>query len=1191
MRKFILIFVVCMVVFPVILLAKVWELRDSRLSVAFDDRTALFSVKDLRNGKQWIQKTEAGKVKVKSVKQENGSLHLYLEAAFPFEAFVSLSADSGVQFELKAKGKTPMTEFDYPPAFTTENKDYYLLYTDGEGLLLPVDDTRYPLGNGITYFCGGGLSMAWMGIVDKQFRSGYMAILETPYDAALRTIRQEDGLVTFKPVWLSSMETFSYNRRITYHFFDQGGYVAQCKKYRDYIWKKNGVVTLKEKQRRFPAIEKMVGAPHVYVWETGRDISMARDMKESGVDKALFLWDANHQPYPVVGYDTKLKELGYATGGYELFSDLHKRDTTYYDFDWNGSDRFRHAVYPGLFNRLAARKKDGTTYSNRFGTYACPAAMAEQVERKVSRKLKDYPHECYFVDVYQANGLYECYSKKHSVTREGYANALNRNLKYLEDQGLYVGGEWGADFAVPHSVYVHGMMTLQRTWFDSEIEKKGTIYYYGSWKNNSCPSIMVGTRTATPTYLKYSINEATRVPLYELVYHDAVVTSWRWEDGNQHYPEIWWKKDLFNMLYGSAPLWNLNRNRWDEFKETFRESYENVCPWLQKIAYDELVSHSFVTSDGKIQRSEFSSGQSIVVNFSDSDYDYEGQTVKSRSYLINAQSDKQVFAILHSETMSDILNVPVSRVNLDKKVHSYEYMSRIPSLEGEVWYGAYTAKAYCNTPFNEIQFQPYPSEFALKDLARDNNGNQAAPLLVSNRGRYVWSDEPFAFELKQGDLLLYSSHEEITSVQVGGSLRDAYMAAMRKHFPPTGRTPDMLMFKMPQYNTWIELGRNQNQKDILKYAADIIDNGFPTGVFMVDDQWAKDYGCFEFDPVKFPDPKAMVDELHGKGFKIMLWLTPFISPDGEEFKEMLSKGGLVLEKGSRSPAIIKWWNGYSACLDLTKEVAMNWLRGKLKNLQDNYGIDGFKFDAVDFDFYVEGSTVFPNKESNAKGYEQSEIYTRLGTEFAFSEMRASWKNGNQPVAQRLQDKGYSWNELKLLIPDMISAGLIGHPYTCPDMIGGGLLSTFEDIDYDTFDQTLMIRSAQNQALMPMMQFSVAPWRVLDRQHLDMCRAAALLHSRMGDYIYGLAQEAARNGEPIVRHMEYVFPHEGFLSCNDQYMLGDKYLVAPMIEKGTTRTVALPKGKWKDEQGKVYKGGRTVRIEVPLGRLPYFECIN
>lgn len=524
-------------------------------------------------------------------------------------------------------------------------------------------------------------------------------------------------------------------------------------------------------------------------------------------------------------------------------------------------------------------------------------------------------------------------------------------------------------------------------------------------------------------------------------------------------------------------------------------------------------------------------------------------------------------------------------------VRGHEYTSHIPSLKGEVWYGAYTAKAYCNTPFNKIQFQPYPSEYAKKDLSRDNNGNQAAPLLMSNMGRYIWSDEPFAFELKQGDLVIYSNFEKIVPINAGSSLREAYVQAMHKHFPPVGQTPDMLMFKMPQYNTWIELGRNQNQKDILKYASDIITHGFPAGVFMVDDQWARDYGCLEFDPVKFPDPKAMVDELHAKGFKIMLWLTPFISPDGEEFKEMLAKGGLVLKKNSKRPALIKWWNGYSACLDLTKEVAVEWLRSKLKILQNTYGIDGFKFDAVDFDFYVEGSKVFPNEDTNVKGYEQSELYTKLGAEFTFNELRASWKNGNQPVAQRLQDKGYSWDELKLLIPDMLSAGLIGHHYTCPDMIGGGLLSTFENIDYSKFDQSLMVRSAQNQALMPMMQFSVAPWRVLDREHLALCREAALLHSRFGDYIYSLALEAAEGGEPIVRHLEYVFPHQGFQVCNDQYMLGDKYLVAPMNEKGTVRTVILPKGKWKDEQGKVYKGGGTVRIEVPLERLPYFERLK
>ena len=113
-----------------------------------------------------------------------------------------------------------------------------------------------------------------------------------------------------------------------------------------------------------------------------------------------------------------------------------------------------------------------------------------------------------------------------------------------------------------------------------------------------------------------------------------MVTSWRWEDGNHHTPEIWWKKDLFNILYGSAPLWSLDRSRWEEYEQTFIQSYNKVCPWLQKIGYDEMLSHSFITSDGKIQMSEFSSGNRVVVNFSNADYKYKGKIVKSRSFIV-----------------------------------------------------------------------------------------------------------------------------------------------------------------------------------------------------------------------------------------------------------------------------------------------------------------------------------------------------------------------------------------------------------------------------------------------------------------------------------------------------------------------------------------------------------------------------
>ncbi len=58
------------------------------------------------------------------------------------------------------------------------------------------------------------------------------------------------------------------------------------------------------------------------------------------------------------------------------------------------------------------------------------------------------------------------------------------------------------------------------------------------------------------------------------------------------------------------------------------------------------------------------------------------------------------------------------------------------------------------------------------------------------------------------------------------------------------------------------------------------------------------------------------------------------------------------------------------------------------------------------------------------------------------------------------------------------------------------------------------------------------------------------------------------------------------------MLGSKLLVAPATEKGqTTKKVFLPKGKWKSDEGKMYKGGQVITIDVPLKRLPYFELVK
>jgi alpha-glucosidase len=508
-----------------------------------------------------------------------------------------------------------------------------------------------------------------------------------------------------------------------------------------------------------------------------------------------------------------------------------------------------------------------------------------------------------------------------------------------------------------------------------------------------------------------------------------------------------------------------------------------------------------------------------------------------------------------------------------------QHVTEVRFAPGECWWGgavAYGARMPYVRPLQEF------------NMESDNGGNQVVPLLLSGKGRYVWSDRPFRFAVTDSGITIRSDYERVAVCTAGSTLREAYLDACRKHFPPSGELPDTLFFTMPQYNTWIELMYNQNQDDVLRYAQGVSDNGFPSGVLMIDDSWQKYYGSFEFKPDKFPSPKAMVDKLHGMGFKVMLWVCPFVSPDSPEYRMLSAKGYLIKDK-SNKPAIISWWNGQSACYDLTNPAAAAYFVSALKDVQQAYGVDGFKFDAGDNNFYAGSRLVSHSKD--AISVDHTLAWAQIGLAFPFNEYRACWKMGGQALVQRLGDKNYSWSALRLLIPDMVAAGLAGHAYACPDMVGGGQYTSFLNVDEKNFDQTLIVRSAQIHALMPMMQFSVAPWRILSKENLAIARSAALLHEKFGAYIIACARESAKTGEPIVRHMDYSFPNEGFAECKDQFMLGGKYMVAPVLTKETARSVRLPKGQWKDDTGKIYKGGKTITLSAPVERLPYFERLK
>ena len=214
-------------------------------------------------------------------------------------------------------------------------------------------------------------------------------------------------------------------------------------------------------------------------------------------------------------------------------------------------------------------------------------------------------------------------------------------------------------------------------------------------------------------------------------------------------------------------------------------------------------------------------------------------------------------------------------ISLIAQVAKGEYYFKSILNNGEGWWGGVVVDGPL-MPFGKFEYK--------HDLYGDVKENQGSPVLISNSGRYIWCDEPFRFEFNHDSLEVFSNLSQIQAGKAGNSLRDAYMFVSQNFFPPQGGIPEALLFTSPQYNTWIELTYNQNEKDILNYAQAIIDNGFPPGVIMIDDNWQEDYGTWNFKAAEFNDPKQMVNRLHELGFKVMLWVCPFVSADSPNYR-------------------------------------------------------------------------------------------------------------------------------------------------------------------------------------------------------------------------------------------------------------------------------------------------------------------
>ncbi len=187
--------------------------------------------------------------------------------------------------------------------------------------------------------------------------------------------------------------------------------------------------------------------------------------------------------------------------------------------------------------------------------------------------------------------------------------------------GMLVGSGEGNSptWALPELDFFEGLMSL-RTYSDNALKIPGGDYE---------TDLGTGYREQAAT----ALDETRRIPLYQLAFHDFVAGTWVWRDTNYQSTPYAWKKDLFNILYGTMPIWHITRRLWASHQAQMMVSYRNIASVRKRIGFAEMVSHGWLTPDRSVQFTDWNTGDRVLVNFGDRPFERKNRApVPQRSF-------------------------------------------------------------------------------------------------------------------------------------------------------------------------------------------------------------------------------------------------------------------------------------------------------------------------------------------------------------------------------------------------------------------------------------------------------------------------------------------------------------------------------------------------------------------------------
>ncbi len=380
--------------------------------------------------------------------------------------------------------------------------------------------------------------------------------------------------------------------------------------YRNDLIEQGKFVSLQKKIDQIPDVAKLLGAAHIYLWGDGLSSKMIQRLSDAGLDR-LWLGSAS---WSGLGEDpaliSKAISAGYLIGPYDSFHSIHSPKE---------ADTWETAQFDAqLYETGPVVLEDGTkkTGFKHKGYILSPLAARPAVEKRVSQLMSQFHCNSWFIDCDATGEVFDDYSPLHPATQADDMNARLSRLAWIRDTfKVVIGSEGGSSYAAGTIHFAHGIMTPVIGWGDPDLTTRSSPYYLGGYYPPEHPAVFFKQVPMKEEYRHIYADPRSRLPLYQTVFHDSIVTTHQWGYGSLKFTDEDHARELLELLYNVPPLYHLTLAEWARRDKSIKAHYEFFSPLHRKAALVPMTDFSWLTADHRVQRTVFENTLEMTANF------------------------------------------------------------------------------------------------------------------------------------------------------------------------------------------------------------------------------------------------------------------------------------------------------------------------------------------------------------------------------------------------------------------------------------------------------------------------------------------------------------------------------------------------------------------------------------------------